>query len=1067
MSSTKTPQAVKGIEKPNEPGEKDNSENSTKEPSANAVSLAVSEEAEERKKRKNRYRARRRKESKNAVREGLTETKGIVTKEVKEFPKEDRIVKVAVSKQPNKPPQTPKKKGSGEPKPFTPNAVVVAEDNGGSGVSGWRMSSALGGRFLPLDMVFSLDEKFFLLAHSCSLKVYSTKTSLQVREFNLESKPSEAITTFKLDPLDPSKVYIGTSTATIYSVDWTTGKLVQSFQLSNIRAIQSLEICADEEGKNEKTYGILYVSGSRSKNPSTIIQRVTLLLSGAPVEDRVYALSKSSPIECMQVLDQGNIVTAIAGNTLVIGNKNTEEDSSDKKSWGVFRRYPMSFRLACMDSYLSSESDITNHKGKKSSRDSGREANKLGDVVVGDNQGALHLFHNVLRVRGTSKGPPVISKMHWHRTRVQAVKWALDGKYIISGGSETVLVIWQLGTGFKQFLPHLGATIQNITISPKGSSYGVGFADNSVMVLSTTEFKPTSSVTGIQSRVFSLEKHAEYPRFTCVMHPTLPNRLLLASPSSQADIHSSASSLQTFDISSNRQVYRQAMTRNNITSVNQGPDEYKIKEPDLPHLAITKDGKWMALIDEWKPPKKKAFHSNEDEPSPQEDDNDQREISLKFWKWNEKSLSWELATIVKSPHPSSSSTGPEEVLDLVAASKAHLFATLAADGSIRLWKPKVRVRDGARARGEDSQITVWSCRKVIKFSKGKKERQVLAQNLLNGMSPQKAWWGSVAFSEDNSVIAAAVPNSLGDDSAIYLADPSSGTIAHFLSGLQVGKTAKIAILERYLIILGTSKLLVWNMVNGTVQWEFNLKTLLSTDNPVMHLAVDYVSQTFAVTISQRDAQSPKIFVFEASHSTPVHLQPFEHGYQVMALLATDTGKGYVALDNQARVRCLSPILAGPVQRIPSEEEDEQARVVAGAAEEDEPTIGTLSGAYLSTTTPTMTVGGRMDIDYANDDDGVIDNVVSREALENILDATPSYAIGSLEFKFNQVLDLFAKTPLLDSDDDDKNIPGSVEGEEDVVAEESESEDEEDEDEEDEGGGDEDEEDEGEEDAMEV
>ena len=576
------------------------------------------------------------------------------------------------------------------------------------------------------------------------------------------------------------------------------------------------------------------------------------------------------------------------------------------------------------------------------------------------------------------------------------------------------MVIWQLGTGFKQFLPHLGATIQNIAISPRGSSYGIGFADNSVMVLSTTEFKPTSSVTGIQSRVFHLEKGTEYPRFTCVMHPTLPNRLLLASPSSQTDLYSSASSLQTFDISSTRQIYRQTLTRSNITSVNQGPDEYKIKEPDLPHLAITKDGKWLASIDEWKPPKKKSLYSNEDGRSSQEDDSDQSEVSLKFWKWGEKSLSWELATIVKSPHPSFSGAGPEEVLDLVAAPKAHLFATLAGDGSIRLWKPKVQARDGARLRREDSEIAVWSCRKVIKFSKGKRGQQILAQNLLSGISPQKAWWGSVAFSEDNSVIAAAVPNSLGDDSAIYLADSSSGAIAHFLNGLQVGKATEIAILGRYLVILGTSKLLVWNMVNGTVQWEFNLRTLLSVDNPVTHLAVDYVSQTFAITISQRDAPSPKIFVFEAPHPTPVHVQRFECGYQIMALIGTDTGKGYVALDNQARVRCLSPILTGPVQRTPIEgkEEEQEAPVVA---EEDEPTIGTLSGAYLSTTAPTTSAEDHMDLDYPNDD-GVVDHVVSREALENILDSTPSYAIGSLEHKFDQVLQLFAKAPLLNDDD---------------------------------------------------
>ncbi|CUS13140.1 unnamed protein product [Tuber aestivum] len=1024
MSSTETPEAVKKIEKPDEFREKKNSKIATREPGANPDTLApLTEEEAERRKRKNRDRRKRRREKRHAIREGSAETGGIGSKEVKEILGGDRIVEIAASKPPNKP-QTPKKKTCGESKAATHNAVVPAEDNGGSGVSGWRMSSALGGRFLPLDMVFSQDEKFFLLAHSFSLKIYSAKTSLQVREFNLDSKPSEVITSFKLDPLDPSKVYIGTSASAIYLVDWTAGKLVKSWQLSNIRTIQCLAICMDEKTEDDKTHGILYVGGSRSENPPVIIQRVKLSLSVAPIEDRIYVFPKSPPIACMQVLGQGSIVTAIAGNTLIIGNKNTEEDSSDKNPWGVFRHYPMSFHLACMDTYLPSEPDIIARKGGKSNRESGREANQLGDVVVGDNQGALHLFHNVLRVKGVSRGSPVISTMHWHRSRVQAIKWALDGKYIISGGSETVLVIWQLGTGFKQFLPHLGATIQNITISPKGSSYGVSFANNSAMILSTTEFKPTSSVTGIQSRVFRLEKDSEYPRFTCLMHPTLSNRLLLASPSSQTDPYSSASSLQTFDISSNRQIYRQALTKNNVTSVNQGPDEYKIKEPDLPHLAITKDGTWLASIDEWKPPKKKAFHSNEDSRSLQEGESDQSEVSLKFWKWNERSLSWELATIVKSPHPSSS-TGPEEVLDLVAAPKAHLFATLAGDGSIRLWKPKARARDGASLRGEDSIITVWSCRKVIKFSKGRKEQQVLAQNLLGGMGPQKVWWGSATFSEDNSVVAAAVPSSLGDDSAIYLADPLSGVIVHFLSGLQVGKTADIAILERYLIILGTSKLLVWNMVNGTVQWEFNLKTLLPVDNPVTRLAVDYISQTFAITVSQPNAQSPKIFLFEASHPTPVHVQRFDCGYQIMALIATGTGKGYVTLDNQARVRCLSPILAGPVQRIAEDEGEEQEALIV--AEEDEPTTGILSGAYLSTTTYSMSVEDRMDLDYAKDD-GVVDRVVSREALENILDSTPSYAIGSLEYKFDQVLQLFAKEPLLsggDGDDGDRNDPVRV------------------------------------------
>lgn len=157
MSSTKIPKVAKEIGKPNEPGGK-NSRASAKELGANPDTPVTLTEEEAKRKRRNRDRLRRRKESKHAIREGLAEGGDTGTKEVKEVPKESRIVKAAVSKQPNKP-QTPKKQDSGESKIATHNAVVPAEGNGGSGVSGWRMSSALGGRFLPLDMVFSEDEK--------------------------------------------------------------------------------------------------------------------------------------------------------------------------------------------------------------------------------------------------------------------------------------------------------------------------------------------------------------------------------------------------------------------------------------------------------------------------------------------------------------------------------------------------------------------------------------------------------------------------------------------------------------------------------------------------------------------------------------------------------------------------------------------------------------------------------------------------------------------------------------------------------------------------------------------
>ncbi|KAK2068193.1 hypothetical protein P8C59_002850 [Phyllachora maydis] len=39
--------------------------------------------------------------------------------------------------------------------------------------------------------------------------------------------------------------------------------------------------------------------------------------------------------------------------------------------------------------------------------------------------------------------------LHWHRTCVHSVKWSRDGNYLVSGGEESTLVLWQMDTGPK------------------------------------------------------------------------------------------------------------------------------------------------------------------------------------------------------------------------------------------------------------------------------------------------------------------------------------------------------------------------------------------------------------------------------------------------------------------------------------------------------------------------------------------------------------------------------------------------------------------------------------------
>lgn len=453
--------------------------------------------------------------------------------------------------------------------------------------------------------------------------------------------------------------------------------------------------------------------------------------------------------------------------------------------------------------------------------------------------------------------------------------FCVKGNYLISGGNETVLVLWQIDTGHKQFLPHLTSAIEHIVVSPSGASYAIRLSDNSVMVLSTTDLKPKANIAGIQAASLPVyqpnqpdatmltaidllkqeeqgsgvpqltyQHHPLPPRVPCTLYPTQSNQLLLATSS-----HSTSSLLvtpaaaatepcpylQTYDTFSDRPVSKQALTRTHATDVKIGPTGNSLVEPNIRLLSVSTNGEWLASLDEWSPPPQDAYdYTLLDPNSPSRGG---REVYLKFWRRN--NAAWELVTRVDSPHPSAATAtfnGGAKVLDLVALPSARNtgFASLGADGSVRIWKPRVRTRGGVVVKhrdlekggvksGEDVVQVNWGCRKVIHFLKG------------NAIS-SAASGGALAVSHDGSVLAVAVSlaqNSMTStspgtqaSSAIYILDPVRGITLHTLLGLQPGTIASLRIINRYLVILGTNKLILFDLVRGRVKWELPIANLI-------------------------------------------------------------------------------------------------------------------------------------------------------------------------------------------------------------------------------------------------
>ncbi|KAF8391223.1 hypothetical protein HHK36_023525 [Tetracentron sinense] len=90
------------------------------------------------------------------------------------------------------------------------------------------------------------------------------------------------------------------------------------------------------------------------------------------------------------------------------------------------------------------------------------------------------------------------STWHWHPAEVKVLSFSSDGAYLYSGGKEGVLVVWQLDTGKKKFLPRIGSPLLYFTDSPDPSLSSISCADNQIHLLRMSSMEILKSIAGIK-----------------------------------------------------------------------------------------------------------------------------------------------------------------------------------------------------------------------------------------------------------------------------------------------------------------------------------------------------------------------------------------------------------------------------------------------------------------------------------------------------------------------------------------------------------------------------------------
>lgn len=854
-------------------------------------------------------------------------------------------------------------------------ASALAKSQSGKS-SAWTLSAASAGRYIERDPIFVSDsagEQFIAAATAREVQVLSLETSLVAQALQIEG----TVVGFCQEP-GSSAISILDSTGNISTWDWEQNKTTVSKASPNttLRSYAASHTEAADAKKQRVARLVLAVSNKGS----------SIYIADKIVYKTKHALDEA------QIIGNLEFVLATGPSVVVLGRR--KANSPDDFTWAELAT---SGQLTCANSALRRDGQPGTPSGLR--------------LALGNSDGQIHLYEDVSRLfNGKELPSPRI--LHWHRDAVSAVKFTPDNQYLISGGRETVMVLWQLETGKKQYLPHLTSEIERLVVSTEGDRYAVQMGDNSIMVLSSSELKPVANFAGLQMPVPPQDLGASYEAadladVTAVLHPQHNDQLLLTVPATQpktSDDVASRPFLQAFDFHNSRHISRQALSRNNVTDFNLGPERTAIIPPDVAFLAVSQDGQWLATVDEWMPPASDVQYLVADEDQIEEEQLKKREVHLKFWQWDSVQSVWTLTTRVDAPHSRASegSLGAGSVLGLIANPVSRGFVTVGEDAAVKTWRPKTRTRYGMPMKDDSgNDVTEWTCRHNIQLEK----QLARVDSPLDGedgieaelMGPTSA---HLAFSEDGSTIAAAVCyDFMADAPVAHLIDAYAGEVKVFKDNIFAADLSNIGFMDRYLVALSRESVRVWDLVQDKMHYHVTLPQIAEEgDRPL--LAVNHQESTFAVIVPQTKRGRGSVEVFEPHTAQSLHRETL--AAPVAAVLASKGTRGYVLLFADATVRML--VKTGTMRKSIMQSKLASVAATADAEKAVSASQRTVVPNLLPSTTGGVQEGVALE---ENEDDRP---VVRPEQLAGIFDVGQGVALPSVRDMYRAVADLYSRKP---------------------------------------------------------
>jgi NET1-associated nuclear protein 1 (U3 small nucleolar RNA-associated protein 17) len=200
----------------------------------------------------------------------------------------------------------------------------------------------------------------------------------------------------------------------------------------------------------------------------------------------------------------------------------------------------------------------------------------LNCVAVGDKLGKITLYYDFLNDQ-----EPTLSVYHWHSHPVNCIEFTSDGVYLLSGGLESVLVLWQISTRTKQFLPHLGSDILSISISPDQLHFLLHLKENCLKLISSVNLEVEHILRSLTCAQADLKKFPLSAGLT--IEPLRQNIVLNGYPGT----------IQFYNVLTDTHIREvEVMPRNRVAFV----ESKEVKAPRVQKLCFSENGDWMVTV---------------------------------------------------------------------------------------------------------------------------------------------------------------------------------------------------------------------------------------------------------------------------------------------------------------------------------------------------------------------------------------------------------------------------------------------------------------------------------------